>query len=353
MTCYLPGLSDGITPEAVNAMDTTGFVYCCGLVAVERALKSIGVGQNRQQKAKLLQSILETGGRAYAAPLPEHPMQLMDDVSMRYPNLSDLTDYMSDGLALSGLVDDAIFSLKTPVLLDGPQGVGKTHALSYLAKRLAMTARKVSCSDASNGFDLVGLSSGWGTGKPAMVATLLIEDQCANPIFVLDEVDKANKDEKCPLEKTLYRLLESDTAREFRDEYLDVELNATCFNWMATCNDASKIPVPILDRFRVIEARSPTAAERYGIARLIYQDMLSENQWGARFVRKLSSNVASQLAECEDVSVRGMRNALYMAAAKAARRGKPSGRKKIFISSDDMRLTLKNVQPHPAFRIGF
>ncbi len=269
-----------------------------------------------------LDRILETRGRAPVAPMPEDAEALMTEFRARFPHMEELAEELADALALGALDDDAPFHLETPLLLDGPPGVGKTFAAEWFASRLGVKFHTVSCADASNGFDLVGLSSGWGTGKPGLLARMFYEDGCPNPVIVLDEVDKIVADEKMSLEHVLYRLLEPETARNLRDEYLEVAVDASAISWIATSNERERIPAPILDRMTCIQVRAPSREERLIIVSSLYADMVSKRGWGRKFPPELDGDAAALLASRDDLSVRGMAKALRRAAGLAARRRK-------------------------------
>jgi len=267
-----------------------------------------------------------------------------------------MSDYLRGALALSALSEHPVFALDTPLLLNGPPGIGKTHAVDFLASRLGSTSRVVSCSDQSNGFDLTGLSSGWGTGQPGMIAEMLIADGCSNPVIVLDEVDKASKgDDKSPFEKSLYRLLEKETAGHFVDEYLKVELDASQISWMATSNELEPISAPIRDRFLVINLREPTVAERFAIARGVYANLLDDNAWGKHFDPELSSAVVEEVAVSEGLSIRDMKKILRSALSLSALRGRLKTKGHLIITHQDVLDSLEIIHPMAteSNRIGF
>jgi ATP-dependent Lon protease len=112
------------------------------------------------------------------------------------------------------------------------------------------------------------------------VAQALVGGEVANPIIVLDEVDKAGGDARYDPMGALYELLEHDTARRFRDEYVDVEMDASHILWVTTANDDRQIPEPILNRMNVYSIPRPDADESLQIACKLYREIVSAHDWG-------------------------------------------------------------------------
>ena len=78
-------------------------------------------------------------------------------------------------------------------------------------------------------------------------------------LVVLDEVDKSGGDHRYDPMGALYTLLERDTAASFKDEFIDLDMDASHILWIATANDESAIPEPILNRMNVYEIERPDA----------------------------------------------------------------------------------------------
>jgi ATP-dependent Lon protease len=78
----------------------------------------------------------------------------------------------------------------------------------------------------------------------------------------------------------LYTLLERDTALHFRDEFIDVDMDASHILWVATANDESSIPEPILNRMNVYAIDRPDADGSRRIALAVYREILDAHHWG-------------------------------------------------------------------------
>ena len=159
------------------------------------------------------------------------------------------------------------------MLLLGEPGLGKTYFAKRLAHVLATGFEFVSMSSLTAGWVLTGASAQWHNARPGKVAQTLIEGEYANPVVVLDEVDKAGGDARYDPMGALYGLLERDTATHFKDEYIDVDIDASHILWVATANDESSIPEPILNRMNVYAIERPDAdGSRADRARRVSRD---------------------------------------------------------------------------------
>ena len=236
---------------------------------------------------------------------------LYDDCPNFDEVLDDLSRYL--GLALAGNGSINVM----PILLLGDPGVGKTHFGKKLADTVGTEFEFISMNALSAGFVITGSSATWKGAKCGKVAERLVRGHYANPVVLLDEVEKATGSSQSDPMAALYQLLEPETSRNFRDEFIDVEIDASQIFWIMTANSTDGIPSPLLNRMAVYEIPAPTPEQAAHIAQRIYDGLLRELKL-AHFGAQLSQPVLDKLAP---ISPRDMRKTLldalgYAVAAK-------------------------------------
>ena len=234
--------------------------------------------------------------------------QLYDDL----PNFSEVLDDVKRQLALCEDSGDALEI--TPLLLLGPPGVGKTHFARELSQLLGTGMGFISMSSMTAGWVLSGASSQWKGARPGKVFETLVDGQYANPVMVVDEIDKAGGEHAYDPLGALYSLLEHDTARSFTDEFAEVAIDASQVIWVATANDARGIPEPILNRMNVYEVQAPGRDAARHIAAKLYNSIRAGHGWGERFEADPRGDVLERMS---DMAPREMRRAWMTAFGNA------------------------------------
>ncbi|WP_213953201.1 AAA family ATPase [Variovorax sp. dw_954] len=225
-----------------------------------------------------------------------------------YAQLPNFTEVLDDVRRHVALAQDSRDGLEvTPMLLLGPPGIGKTHFAKKLAELLGTGMSLVPMNSMTAGWLLSGSSSQWKGAKPGKVFETLVDGQYANPVMVVDEIDKAGADAQYDPLGALYNLLEHDTAHNFIDEFAEIPIDASQVIWITTANDERSIPEPILNRMNVFEIEVPTPEASRQIARSLYASIRGEHDWGRLLNPEPSDDVIDQLAT---LAPREMRRAL-------------------------------------------
>lgn len=166
-----------------------------------------------------------------------------------------------------------------PLLLLGPAGVGKSYFASRLTECTKLTSRWLAMDTPSAGSQLCGSDKVWGNSTPGILFELLGHGVHANPLIVLDEIDKARRRQASgdidPLAQ-LYTALEPLTAKAARDISLDVVLDASCVMYIATANGLANLDAALLSRFEVIAVPMPDETARRETARRVADAVVRE-----------------------------------------------------------------------------
>jgi ATP-dependent Lon protease len=159
-----------------------------------------------------------------------------------------------------------------PILLVGGPGVGKTHFTHDLAKALQRPVVRHSMDADHTASTLSGSARHWSNTNTGTVFDAVCMSERADPIILIDEVDKsvagADGNRKDPLQPLL-SLLEPVSATAFTDLSAGITFDASHITWIATANSLRPISIPILSRFRVFEIRPPSAPDALSLAEAI------------------------------------------------------------------------------------
>jgi ATP-dependent Lon protease len=291
------------------AIPIAGFKDVYDVPAVEKALHELPASANEALRA-LYDKMLRVGGQRFT--VKPSAMPPMDELFDELPNFGRVLEDIRKQLALCMDSEDAVEL--PPMLLLGAPGIGKTHFARRIAQLLGTGFGFVPMSSLTAGWILGGASSQWKNAKPGKVFETFLNGEYANPVMVVDELDKASAEGQYDPLGALYGLLEIDTAMRFVDEFAEVPIDASGAVWFATANDATRIPDPILNRMHVYEIEAPDADGSARIALAIYREIRGAHDWGKGFPQAPAAAVTEKLAA---LSPREMRRAVLAAFGNA------------------------------------
>lgn len=233
-----------------------------------------------------------------------------------HPHFSEVIRFVADRLALAKVSRRPVGI--PPILLAGPPGVGKTHFCEVLAKVLGVPVRRHPMDQAETSSALLGSEVTWGNTRVGLVFEMLAQGDYANPVVILDELDKASGlGRSADPTAVLHSLLEPVSASRVRDQSVEVELDASLITWIATSNYPWLIAPTLRSRMRAFFIRMPDAEQAIQVAHAVVKAAIKDA--GLRMCRKPDKTFVLALAH---LSAREIYQLTGSAIAQAARQGR-------------------------------
>ena len=250
---------------------------------MDRTLKA---GLDKEVEEKLVKEIKKLSKLPFASPESNVIRNYLDAcLELPWHTYSDDCEDLAHAKVILDRDHDGMDEVKTRILeflavktmaksnknqiicLCGAPGIGKTSVVSSIAEALGRKYVRVALGGIRDEADIRGHRKTYIGAMPGRIIDAVTRAKVANPLILLDEIDKITRDAHGDPASALLEVLDPDQNKNFRDHFVEVPFDLSECLFIATANTLDTIPRPLLDRMEIIEMKTYSKQEKLSIAK--------------------------------------------------------------------------------------
>lgn len=238
---------------------------------------------------------------------------------------------------------------QSPILcLAGPPGTGKTSIARSIARALEKQYVRICLGGVRDEAEIRGHRRTYVGAMPGRLVQGLVQAKVKNPLMLLDEIDKVSSDYKGDTSSALLEVLDGEQNKHFVDHYVEIPLDLSQVLFIATANDLSAIPRPLLDRMEIIEVGSYTENEKKHIAQkhLVPRQMEANGLKKGQLILREEALEAVISGYTREAGVRTLERKIGEICRKAARKILEEKRRRITVTEKNLEEYLGKSRYH-------
>lgn len=273
----------------------------------------------------------------------EHAQGVLDN---DHYGLKDVKERVLEFLAVRNLTNKG----DSPIIcLVGPPGTGKTSIARSIATALEKKYVRISLGGVRDEAEIRGHRKTYVGAMPGRIINGLRTAGVSNPLMLLDEIDKVSSDYKGDTSAALLEVLDGEQNSKFRDHYIEIPVDLSKVMFVATANEISGIPKPLLDRMEIIEVSSYTENEKFHIAKEHLVDKQRSKNGLKKEMLSISDSALKDIIRLytREAGVRSLERTIGKVCRKAARQIYSNENMSVRITKTNLKSYLGNPKYNP------
>lgn len=181
------------------------------------------------------------------------------------------------------------------MLLGGEPGIGKSFAVHATAEALKLPLLEIQLAGNSDTLLFTGTAKQWGNSAPGVLTRFMSTCPVANPLVVLEEIDKTGVNSHGSVQDVLLMLLEPENSKSFDDRFLNLPIDLSHLSYLATANDLEALTQPLLSRLTLVELEAPGPEYLGRLVQRLYDMITQKLGLFELFEKQLPADLVSEL----------------------------------------------------------